>query len=160
MCITYYHLNTTLVQFCSQESLHRLTCQANSSVYLAAAGTRGICCFENFCNSQEALNNLYGIPTPSRNLTTTPSFVSTTTSEPTHTATTTMPNSPASSTEQSTGSNSSPPVHAIVLSVILPLMIIAVFAIPMVIFLMYMRLYIKHNREKSSSESEFSQIYK
>ena len=159
MCITYYHLNTTLVQFCSQESFHRFTCQANSGVYLAAAGIRGICCFENFCNSQEALNDLYGTPTPSQNLTTTPSFVSTTTSEPTHT-TTTMPNSPASSTEQSTGSDSSPPVHAIVLSVVLPLMIIAVFAIAMVIFLMYMRLYIKHNREKSSSESEFSQIYK
>ena len=160
MCITYYHQNTTLVQFCGQGSLQRLTCP-NSGVYLAAAGTRGVCCFENFCNSQEALSDLYGTPTPSQSLTTTPSFVSTTTSQPIHTVTTSsMPNSPASSTEQSTGSDSSPPVHAIVLSVVLPLMIIAVFAIAIVIFLMYMRLYIKHNREKSSSESEFSQIYK
>ena len=65
--------------------------------------------------------------------------------------------SSTSPTEQSSSSDSSLSAHAIALSIILPLIIIGVFGIAIVIFLLYMRLYIKYKRERLSSD--FKQVY-
>ena len=148
VCIAYYHQSTILVQVCG-ELFDMLICQANGGTYL---NTGGICCSENYCNSQEALNQFHATPEPSteppaENLTTMPP-VSKLPSQPN----TSPPSSPTSSAGQSDNSHSSPATYAIVLSIILPLMIIGVFAIAIIIFLMYIRLYIKHNKDKPSSE--------
>ena len=156
MCVIYYHQNTTLVQYCNQNVLTKLQCQSKDGVFIVP-GTRGICCFESYCNSQEALNHSYTTLKPSENLTT-PSTISSTSSESVWTLSS-APSSQPSSTEHYASSDSSPPIYAIALSVILPLIIIAVFIIAIVMFLLYMRLYMKHKREKLSSESKFSQMY-
>ena len=167
-CVTYYHQNTTIVQYCTRSALIIRQCQSKDGAY-GVFGTRSICCFESYCNSQEALRYLYTTPGPSQNLTT-PSTVSSTSSESVQTlpsASSSQPSSQPStqsssqpsSTEHHASSDSSPPVYAIALSVVLPLIIIAVFVIAIVMFLLYMRLYMKHKREKPSSESEFSQMY-
>ena len=149
VCIAYYHHSSSiLVQFCG-DLLKKLICHANNGTYL---NTRGICCYENYCNSQEALDQFHASldPSiePSTENSTTMSPVSTLPSRPSSSSA----SSPASSAGQANDPDSSPATYAIVLSIILPLMIIAVFSIAIVIFLMYIRLYIKHNKEKSSSE--------
>jgi len=81
-------------------------------------------------------------------------FSSTSTSTTSVTAVPTQ-SSPNSLTEKH---SSGPPVYAIILSVILPLIILAIFGIAIVIFLMYIRLYIKHNKEKPSTSQFFIQL--
>ena len=160
ICIAYYYQNTTtLIQLCGT-AFQLLVCQANNAVSLGA--TNVICCLENYCNSQEALDSFYVSSNRSQSTTAIQTTTTTIATQTTTTHTTTKITSTQSTVsptptiisnqrdEQLDSSDSSPPTYAIVLSVMLPLIIIAVFGIAIVMFLLYIRLYIKHQKQNSS----------
>lgn len=157
VCIAYYLDNTTLIQFCGAV-LQMHVCRTNGKIYHGS--TKIMCCFENLCNSQEALDDIYKTPMTSNDPhNTTLSTVSNISSEPSTVASTLdLSRATPNSSEQSSSSDVSIPVYAIVLSVVIPLIIIAIFGIAVITFLMYIRLYIKHKREQKPS-TEFSQLY-
>ena len=159
VCLAYYR-ETTLIQFCGR-TFQSLICQANDGIHL---GTNAVCCYENYCNTKETVDNIYGTLMPSnesltptstqRTVSTIPTvqttstiMISTTTSVST-TSLSTQTTSASLTEKQSSG----PQAYAIALSVILPLIILAIFGIAIVMFLMYVRLYIKHNKEKPSTQ--------